>query len=150
MANCCHLLCFVRQICGSEVKDVFVYLFCYPLKTTAKACDLFKPVDEPFTDNGLSWSIAGSICTDGTPAMIGHNSIFAALVKKCVPDILTIHCTIHRCALASETLHATLLARVFKNVLYLFVRPTTNWQMILMTPLLLPDWHTLQICFTSK
>jgi len=45
--------------------------------------------------------------------MIGHNSGFAALVKKRVPDVLTIRCTIHRHVLASET--ATLLARGFNR-----------------------------------
>ena len=45
-------------------------------------------VDEFFTTNGLSWDFVGSNCTNGVPAVISHNSGFAAHVKKRVPDAL--------------------------------------------------------------
>jgi len=48
-----------EQLKISPLKDEF--LFCHPLKTTAKAVDVFNAVGEFFAANGLSWDIAGSL-----------------------------------------------------------------------------------------
>ena len=52
--------------------------------------------------------------TDGTPSMIGRHGGFTAHFKREVPDLLTIHCVIHRQHLAEKLLsirlHSTLLA----------------------------------------
>ena len=46
----------------------------------------------------------GSICTDGAPSMLGAKSGFTTSVKKRAPHIISIHCALHRHALASKTL----------------------------------------------
>ena len=33
----------------------------------------------------------GSVCTDGTPAMIGHRSVFLALMKLVAPHVVSNH-----------------------------------------------------------
>ena len=45
-----------------------------------------------------------SVFTDGGPAMIGHRSGFAALMKQVAPHIVSNHCSIHKCVLAGKTL----------------------------------------------
>jgi hypothetical protein len=44
------------------------------------------------------------ICTDGAPSMVASIRGFASLVNKENPDVVIIHCFIHREALVSKTL----------------------------------------------
>ena len=97
-----QLLVYVRYIRNSKVEEEF--LFCKPLTTTTKAIDVMNIFSEFFEKEELSWSTLTGVCTDGAPAMLGSKSGFATLVKKKNPDITTIHCMIHREALASKTL----------------------------------------------
>ena len=46
----------------------------------------------------------GSVCTDGAPAMIGHQPGFVALMNQVAPHIVSNHCAIHKYALACKTL----------------------------------------------
>ena len=57
---------------------------------------------------GISWNKICSICVDDASSMLGHKSDFVNLVKEVVPDVATIHCAIHRQALASKTLRESL------------------------------------------
>ena len=57
---------------------------------------------------GLVGNKIGSICTYGTPSMLGHKSGFMRLVKEVVSDFVTIHVAIHRQALASKALPKSL------------------------------------------
>ena len=97
-----QLLVYVRYIRNSKVEEEF--LFCKPLTTTTKAIDVMNIFSECFEKEELSWSTLTGVCTDGAPEMLGSKSGFATLVKKKNPDITTIHCMIHREALASKTL----------------------------------------------
>ena len=56
------------------------------------------------------------ICTDGAPAMSGCRSGFVSRVKGVAPHITNTHCMIHREALASNTLPAS-LNDVLKDVI---------------------------------
>ena len=57
---------------------------------------------------GLDWSKVGAVCTDRAPSMLGSHSGFQVRVKQVVSGVITNHCMIHRDALASKTLPASL------------------------------------------
>ena len=102
ISNISQLIVYTRYIKDCGIKDEF--LFCQGLQTTSKAADVFRLVDEFFQRHQIKWEKVGSVCTDGAPAMIGHRSGFAALVKERVPDLIMNHCVLHRHALAAKTL----------------------------------------------
>ena len=86
---------------GDEIKEEF--LFCRPLKTTSKAVDVKKPVDEFFRENDLSWNMISAVCSDRAPVMLGGYSGFGALVKSDAPHIIVTHCVLHRHRLATQS-----------------------------------------------
>ncbi len=79
-------------------------LFCSPLETTTQAADVMQLVDAFFEEEGLDWGKLVHACTDGAPAMLGARSGFAKLLKQKNPKAVTLHCIIHREALASRTM----------------------------------------------
>ena len=83
-----------------------------------KQIKLFEKVNAFFIDNGLDWKNLCAICTDGAPAMLGCRSGFQARVKAQVGDVMSLHCMIHRHALASKTL-PPLLSDVMSGVIKL-------------------------------
>ena len=97
-----QLLAFVRYVKEKEVVEEF--LCCEPLKTTTKAVDVFNIVKEFFLKHKMFLDMIGSLCTDGTHAMLGNKSGFASRVKMEVPHITITHCTLHRHALAAKSL----------------------------------------------
>lgn len=83
---------------------------CEPLSSTTKAIDVYNLVNDWFEKRGLNWTKKiGWLSTDGAPAMLGRKSGFGALVKKQAPQLVTIHCFLHRHALACQTLPKPLL-----------------------------------------
>ncbi|KAF6028752.1 hypothetical protein EB796_012944 [Bugula neritina] len=68
--------------------------------TTTSAVDVMQLVDQYFDRTGLVWENVISVCTDGAPAMLGSRSGFVQLARKENPDIESVHCFIHREALA--------------------------------------------------
>ena len=44
------------------------------------------------------------MCIDGAPAMLGCKSGFVTLLKEMNPNLVIIHCILHRYALMSKTL----------------------------------------------
>lgn len=89
---CSQLMAFVRYEKEKEVVEEF--LFCNPLKTTAKAIDVFNLVKEFFLEHGMTLNMCGSICTDEapvTPVVLGNKSGFATLVKEEVPHVTVTH-----------------------------------------------------------
>ena len=52
----------------------------------------------------MDWDKLGSVCTDGTPAMVGARSGFLELVKRMNSNAIGMHCIIHREALALRTM----------------------------------------------
>uniref|UniRef100_UPI00358E8A1A protein FAM200C-like n=1 Tax=Myxine glutinosa TaxID=7769 RepID=UPI00358E8A1A len=102
VASCSQLLVFARYLAGFAVKEEF--LFCSPVKTTTKSVDIMNIVNHFMEENGIEWTKLRSLCTDGTPAMMGKRSGFVALVKDKCPDVIVTHCVLHRHALATKTL----------------------------------------------
>ncbi|XP_067231521.1 zinc finger BED domain-containing protein 5-like [Chanodichthys erythropterus] len=95
-----QLVAFVRYKDKDEIDEHI--LFCKPMlgKTTGE--DIFNAVDSFFTEHSLDWLCCLHICTNGAASMTGRIRGFVSHVKQVHPDIKTIHCVIHREALASK------------------------------------------------
>ena len=77
-----------------------------------RAKDVFDLVNEFLRENSIARNKVGSVCTDGAPSVMGHQSSFVALMKQVARHIVSNHCAIHKYALACKTLPLKL-----KNVL---------------------------------
>lgn len=120
VSSCAQLLVFVRYLHEGDIKEEF--LFCSPLETTTKGEDIMKQMNSFFEAGGLEWKKVCGVCTDGAPAMLGCRSGFQTKVKELAPQAKSVHCFIHRYALASKTLPASLivvLETVIKVVNYI-------------------------------
>jgi len=103
VSQCAQCLAHVRCMHDDAIREEF--LFCEPLSETTKAADILQMVSNFFVKQDFSWKRnIGSLCTGGTPAVLGKASGFATLVKKEAPHIIVTHCFLHRHALASKTL----------------------------------------------
>ena len=78
------------------------------MKERTRARDVFDLANAFLRENSIAWNKARSVCTDGTPAMIGHLSGFVALMKEVAPHIVSNHCAIHKYALACKALRLEL------------------------------------------
>ncbi|XP_068200595.1 protein FAM200C-like [Palaemon carinicauda] len=81
-------------------------LLCSPLELRTRGIDVFNEVDACFKKPSvdLKWEDCIPVSVDGAPAMLGHINGFVALAKQQNPDILVIHCMIHRQALVVKNL----------------------------------------------
>ncbi|XP_065675670.1 protein FAM200A-like [Hydra vulgaris] len=61
-----------------------------------------------FNDNKLQWKYLLGITTDGAPAMMGCKSGLQTRIKEIAPNVVGVHCFIHRQALATKTLPGSL------------------------------------------
>ena len=98
--NISQLMVFVRYIHDGKILDDF--LFCRGLASRTTAHDVLKVVSDFFTTEGLSWENVVGICTDGSPVMLGSRSGFWKLAQKHNPNVVGIHCMIHRQVLFSK------------------------------------------------
>ena len=78
---------------GNAVVDKF--LLCQELKERTKDKDVFDLVIAFLRENPIAWNKVGSVCTDGAPAIIGHQSGFVALMKQVALHMVSNHCAIH-------------------------------------------------------
>ncbi|XP_013790336.1 zinc finger BED domain-containing protein 5-like, partial [Limulus polyphemus] len=94
------LLVFIRYMHESRiVEDI---LLCKPLATHTTGEEIFKLVHFFMKEHRISWKQCSSICTDGVAAMIGKILGVVARMKKENPEIESIHCLLHRHALATK------------------------------------------------
>ena len=78
------------------------------LDSLTHGISVFNKVDIFFACQDLDWRKVGAVYTDGAPSMLGSHSGFQVRVKQVAPGVITNHCMIHREALASKTLPASL------------------------------------------
>lgn len=64
--------------------------------------EIFKILNEFIEFHELSWGKCVAICTDGAAAMTGRKSGLVALIKAVNPRVKSVHCMLHRQALASK------------------------------------------------
>ncbi|XP_076042004.1 protein FAM200A-like [Oratosquilla oratoria] len=79
---------------------------------TLGATDIAKKLESvPLSDNTIKhWKNCLAMCTDGTPLMIGSRVGFVTHIKTENPDVIIIHCLLHRENLASRRLQPDLHA----------------------------------------
>ena len=83
-------------------------LFCSALETNTTAVDVMEKLETFFDQEGLDWENVCGICTDGAPVMLGARSGLQTLVRSRSPHAVSMHCMLHRHALASKTLSESL------------------------------------------
>ncbi|XP_026471713.1 SCAN domain-containing protein 3-like [Ctenocephalides felis] len=104
------LLTYVRFIKDEEVCQEL--LFVRNLETDTKGETIFKTLEKFFDEKDIPLKNIISVATDGAPAMRGCQKGFIAYLKNKIPNVLAVHCVIHRQHLVaknlSERLHQTL------------------------------------------
>ncbi len=83
-------------------------LFAEFLNTDTKGATVVQCVKQYFEAYNLPLVNIYACATDGAPAMIGRYRGFMSLLKSEVPNVLTIHCVIHRQHLAAKHLSGRL------------------------------------------
>lgn len=101
-----QLVAFVRFKDTDNITEHI--LFCKPMLAKTTGEDVFNVVDSFFTEHSLNWQRCSHICTDGAASMTGRTHGFLARVKQVNPGIKTVHCIIHREALASKRMYPKL------------------------------------------
>ena len=71
-------------------------LFARSLMTDTKGETIFKEVLDYFQKRKIPMSNIIACATDGAVAMVGRYRGFKAYLKETVPDLLCIHCVVHR------------------------------------------------------
>ena len=89
VASLSQIAVFVRYVKEDVIKEDFFILSVS--KTSTKAIDVKKLVDNFLRDNDLSWDMVCAICSDGASAMLGRKSGFGAQVKADAPHITVTH-----------------------------------------------------------
>ncbi|KAI5152598.1 hypothetical protein ENBRE01_2949 [Enteropsectra breve] len=85
---------------------------CKRAKTDTQGRSIFNILKNFFEEKEISFKNIFSVANDGTPSMTGLYNGFVALLKHVSPNVLAVHCVIHRQHLVaknlSERLHASL------------------------------------------
>lgn len=126
-ASCAQLLVYVRYSWEGDVIEDFLFCRSIPGRTTGE--DIFRELNDFFEAEGLSWQQCIAVCTDGAAAMTGSKSGVVARIKKVAPNVQSIHCMIHRQALASKRLSPDLhdvMNLVVKVVNFIKSRPLNS------------------------
>ncbi|KAI5152824.1 hypothetical protein ENBRE01_3037 [Enteropsectra breve] len=104
------LLSFVRFIKDEKICEEL--LFVKELQTDTRGRSIFNILKNFFEEKEIPFKNILSVATDGAPSMTGLYNGFVALLKQVSPNVLAVHCVIHRQHLVaknlSERLHASL------------------------------------------
>nr|XP_047128377.1 SCAN domain-containing protein 3-like [Hydra vulgaris] len=106
VSSMAQLIVYCRYIHNNKFKEEFLFSSC--LETTTKAANIMEILKQFFNDNQLQWKYLFGITTDGAPAMMGCKSGLQTRVKEIAPNVVGVHCFIHRQALATKTLPGSL------------------------------------------
>lgn len=102
-----QLLANVRLVDGDTITENFLFCKALPGKTTGE--EIFRVTSEYLEKGGLKWEKCTSVCTDGAAAMVGRTKGFVSSEGKKTPDVLIMHCFLHRKALVAKTLPTDLV-----------------------------------------
>ena len=97
-----QLIVYVRFPDTERKEIVDHYLFCLSIGIDTTALSIFKKVDNYFSEHGLMWSKCKTVSTDGARAMVGVRNGVVALIKQASPEVVSIHCILHREALIAK------------------------------------------------
>ena len=99
-----QLIVYVRFPSKERMKIVDHYLFCLLIGIDTTALSVFSKLDNYFSEHEVMWSKCKSVSTDGARAMVGVRSGVVALIKQVGPEVVSIHCILHREALVAKKL----------------------------------------------
>lgn len=104
------LLAYVRFVKEEKISQELLFAKC--LETDTKGETIFNELQKCFDAKVIPLSNILSVATDGASAMVGRHRGFLAYLKQAIPNILSVHCVIHRQHLVaknlSERLHGSL------------------------------------------
>jgi hypothetical protein len=66
------------------------------LETDTKGKSIFYILENYFKQKGIPLDNIMSVATDGAPAMVGRYRRLISYLKKAVPNVVAVHCVIHR------------------------------------------------------
>ena len=94
------LMAYVRYVDNGEfIEDM---LFCKALETTTIAVDIYKKLKTYLDDKQIPVENIISCAADGAPVMMGKKNGVLKLLKDENPQMLLVHCVIHRHNLVSK------------------------------------------------
>ena len=96
------LLAYVRYIDKEKFQEEM--LFCQSLETTTRGVDIYNKVSNYFDDNEIPKTNIVSCAAHWAPAMMGKNTGCLKLLKDENPNMLVVHCVIHRENLVAKNL----------------------------------------------
>ena len=88
------LLAYARFIHNSKFMEEM--MFCESLTTKTTARDIYNLVKKYLIDNHIPTTNLVSTAADGAPTMMGRHKGLLKLLKEDNPDMMTVHCIIHR------------------------------------------------------
>jgi hypothetical protein len=126
ISKCAQLLTYVRFIDNNQMKEEM--LFCRELDSNTTGEEIFNCLNE-YVNRYFGWNNCIAVGSDGVASMTGKKSGLITRIKTVNPEIRSIHCLIHRQALASKKLSSDLndvLDRVVKTVNFIKSRALNN------------------------
>uniref|UniRef100_A0A5S6QNG2 DUF4371 domain-containing protein n=1 Tax=Trichuris muris TaxID=70415 RepID=A0A5S6QNG2_TRIMR len=108
------LLAYVRFIKDKQLTQEF--LFERELSTDTKGESIFRVVDHFFKRKAIPLKNIIAVATDGAPSMVGCSRGFVSYLKQVVPEVMTVHCVIHRQHLAAKIRSSCLKERLFRQL----------------------------------
>lgn len=102
------LLSYVRYIEEENVHQEL--LFAAKMDTDTKGQSIFQKVEDFFRAKNIPLTSILTCATDGAPSMVGRYRGFTSLLKAAAPNVISIHCVIHRQHLVAKQLSGQLHA----------------------------------------
>jgi hypothetical protein len=74
------------------------------LETDTKGKSIFDILENYFKEKGIPLDNIVSVATDSAPTMVGRYRGLISYLKKAVPNVVAVHCVIHRQHLVAKNL----------------------------------------------
>ena len=100
--NVSLLLGYVRFVHNMRPQEEMIFAISLP--TNNQASSIFNAVKDFYEEQGIPMRNILQCATDGAPAMVGKHRGFIALMKREIPELIAIHCVIHRQHLVAHNL----------------------------------------------
>ena len=102
ITNKAQLIVYVRFPDTERMKIVDHYLFCLPIGIDTTALSVFSKLANYFSEQEAMWSKCKSVSIDGARVIVGVCSCVVALIKQVAPEVVSVHCILHREALVAK------------------------------------------------
>ncbi|XP_048117914.1 zinc finger BED domain-containing protein 5 [Alosa alosa] len=100
------LMAYARFVSGRDVAEDM--LFIKYLSADTRGETIFNALKEYLQEKSIPLGNILACATDGVPAMVGRYRGFTTFLKERVPQVLTVHCVLHRHYLASKAISPSL------------------------------------------